>query len=508
MTFEVSTDQRIAVIVTFAVYTIALLLIAWYSKRSMDKASVDKYVEEFYTGGRGMGALMVCFMIAAGLCGAGTFVGSPGLAYKVGGAWLLINGCQIFVTFVVLGEIGKKVGIVARRINAQSYLELIANRYCNNKAVVFLGVAAITVFMGSFVVAQSVGGARIFESMTGLPYVFGLALFGITVVLITTLGGIKGVAVAVIVQGLAMTVAVVALLLGAHDEVVTKFGSWEAMSRIITQKEPEYFNPYTWSIPYQFSQYLIYGFTAIAMPHLAMSALTYKNGGAMKRAIMLGAAVVTFWTIGLGVYAALAAKGLYPDLKVADQAVPILTMNVLPTWLAGVTLAGAASAVQSTVAGVIIVISSTIVLNGYKILFKPEATAVELRKMSTITTGVVACAIFALAISPPALLQLVITFGMGGMAAAFFFTLLVGIYWPRANEQGALASMLGGFVTYAVASAKILPVDITLGMHPVAVSMAVALALLIGVSLATPKPPKGVILTWFGKDYPTSIPKE
>jgi sodium/pantothenate symporter len=506
MILEISTGQRIAIIATFAIYTVILLFIAYMAKRVMDKTAVDRYVEEFYTGGRGMGALMVCFMIAAGLCGAGTFVGSPGLAYRVGGAWLLINGCQIFVTFVVLGEIGKKVGIVARRINAQSYLELIAHRYCNNKAVILLGAVAITVFMTSFVVAQSVGGARIFESMTGLPYIFGLVLFGVTVVLITTLGGIRGVAIAVVVQGLSMTVAVIVLLIASHGEVANQFGGWEEMSRAITQREPQYFNPYTWSIPYQFSQYLIYGFTAIAMPHLAMSALTYKNGGAMKRAIMLGVVVVTFWTIGLGIYAALAAKGMYPDLTIPDQAVPVLTMKVLPTWLAGVTLAGVASAVQSTVSGVIIVISSTLVLNCYKLLYKPKATAIELKKATMVTTGIIACAIFALAVSPPDLLQLLITFGIGGMAAAFFSTLLVGIYWPRANEQGALACILGGFVVYAVANAKVLPFDISLGMHPVGIAMLVALVLLVTVSLATPKPPKGVIMTWFGKDYPTSVP--
>lgn len=111
----------------------------------MDKAAVDRYVEEFYTGGRGLGVLAVAFMIAAGLCGAGTFVGSPGLAYKVGGPWLLINAAQIFVTFVVLGEIGKKIAIVARRIDAQSYLDLLVHRFNNNKIVIIFGVMSVTV---------------------------------------------------------------------------------------------------------------------------------------------------------------------------------------------------------------------------------------------------------------------------------------------------------------------------------------------------------------------------
>ena len=147
MDLSISTFQRIAIIVTFVLYTLAVVGVALYAKRKMDQSSVNSYVEDFYTGGRGMGMLAVAFMIAAGLCGAGTFVGSPGMSYKVGGPWILVSGCQIFVTFVVLGEIGKKIGIVARRIDAQSYLDLIAHRFNYNRGVILLGGLSITLFM-------------------------------------------------------------------------------------------------------------------------------------------------------------------------------------------------------------------------------------------------------------------------------------------------------------------------------------------------------------------------
>ena len=504
MGLDITMAQRIAIIVTFLIYTMAIIGVSIYAKHSMDKISVNGYVEQFYTGGRGLGVLAVAFMIAAGLCGAGTFVGSPGLAYRTGGPWLLINASQIFVTFVVLGEIGKKIGIVARRINAQSYLDLIVHRYNNNKFVVVFGVLSITVFMLTYVVGQTVGGARIFEAMTGLPYWVGLIFFGLTVLIVTVFGGLKGVALAVIVQGIAMTIAVVCLLIGAHLEV-SQVGGWEALNRSIAAREPEFFDPFRWSYGYEFSQWIIYGFAAISLPHLAMGALTYKSIKAMRKAAMLGIVIVTFWTIGLGVYCTLAAKGLYPQLAIADHAIPILTMHALPSWLAGITLAGVASAVQSTVASIIIVISSTLVINCYKALFNPAVDSAKLKKASIGTTTVIALIVFALAVNPPELLQLVITFSMGGMAAAFFFALLLGCYWKRCNEYGAAAGMLGAFLTYLLCELKLLPFDISMGMHPVAVSMLVSLVLLVVVSLLTPKPPKGIIMTWFGKHYPSEI---
>ena len=42
-------------------------------------------------------------------------------------------------------------------------------------------------------------------------------------------------------------------------------------------------------------------------------------------------------------------------------------------------------------------------------------------------------------------------------------------------------------------------------MQPVLPASMIALAVLVIVSLATPKPPKGVIMTWFGKNYPKML---
>ena len=117
MELNVSGNARLVVIVTFFVYTAGMLLIGWLAKKNMDRVSINKYIDEFYTGGRGMGALVVAMMIAAGLCSAGTFLGGPGLGYKLGATWVLVAGAQNFMTFIVLGE------VVASVINGLAGLE-------------------------------------------------------------------------------------------------------------------------------------------------------------------------------------------------------------------------------------------------------------------------------------------------------------------------------------------------------------------------------------------------
>jgi sodium/pantothenate symporter len=80
-------------------------------------------------------------MIAAGLCSAGRFSAAPVSGYKLGATWVLVRGAQNFMTFIVLGEVGKKIGIVARRIGAQSIFGLLLHRYNrNNKLIGVFGV--------------------------------------------------------------------------------------------------------------------------------------------------------------------------------------------------------------------------------------------------------------------------------------------------------------------------------------------------------------------------------
>ena len=115
----------------------------------------------------------------------------------------MVLSAQNFMNFYILGEIGKKVGIVARRVNAQSYLDLFVYRYNHNKMVGLIGVVGIVIILGSYVVAQFVGGARLFESMTGQPYWLGLTILPWCA--FTQPSGDKGRFSGVVIQGLVMT---------------------------------------------------------------------------------------------------------------------------------------------------------------------------------------------------------------------------------------------------------------------------------------------------------------
>ena len=135
-------STRMVITSVFAVYTILLLVFGILSRRAMQNGKGD-YLSKFYTGGRTTGVLMTAMMVSAGVAGAGVFMGVPGFTYKFGAIWMVCCFWSMTSNFMVLGLIGKRIGIVARRINAKTFIELFQHRYENSKTFSILASLVI-----------------------------------------------------------------------------------------------------------------------------------------------------------------------------------------------------------------------------------------------------------------------------------------------------------------------------------------------------------------------------
>mgnify|MGYP000971002460 CR=1 FL=1 len=495
-TTQTGTDlsgAKISVIITFAIYSIAVLGIGFYSQHKMSKSKTENFMDDFYTGGRGMGVWVLVFLLAAGLCSAGTFIGSPGMAYSVGMVFVLACMAQSFMNFSVLGEVGTKVGIVARRINAQSAQDLLNYRYNFNKPFRWISAIAILVFYTANVVAQLTGGTRLIQVMTGLDYRPALFIFGLIIVVYTTIGGIKGVTNAVVFQGITMTAAIIVLFI----VLLAKINPMGAAYQAIAAKNASVVTPWVWTPWYTFSMFVSLGLVTIGQPHGLMSSLMYKNTKGMHRAMFVGAIVVSIWTAAI-VWSGNLGRALLPNLKVSDYVVPSLAVYLMPGWIAGLVLAGVAAAIQSTVASVVMVISSSLVRDIYLVV-KPTKDPKKIKSATIIATLIAGLIPIIIAINPPQLLQYLILYAIGGLTSSFFWPTLLGLYWKRTTEEGALAGLVGGMVFFILAQGKYIP---NFGMHGIVVGIVVSGILTIGVSLITKRPPKHIIEVFWGKNQP------
>jgi sodium/pantothenate symporter len=184
-------------------------------------------------------------------------------------------------------------------------------------------------------------------------------------------------------------------------------------------------------------------------------------------------------------------RAMVPDLEVADEIAPWLAMRVLPGPLAGIVLAGIVAGIQTTVAAMAIVITSSVARNVVQEL-GVELTPRQTKALTRVTMAVCFVAAIALALAQPKLVQWIILFSLGGIGASAFAPILLGLYWRRGNRWGALAAICSGMALYVLAF-TVFPGIGLFGMHPSFPSTVAAALAYVLVSLATPPPSEEIL---------------
>ena len=194
-------------------FLVGMLGISAYIQRSSKEDRQKNFAKDYFIGGRTLGGFVLAMTTAATYSSVSTFVGGPGMAWVIGYGWLYMAIVQVVVIFLVLGVFGKKIALIAREIDAVTVIDVLRARYESN-LLANMAALVMVAFFCSTMVAQFVGAAKLFEAVTGFSYVTGLSLFGLIVVIYTTIGGFKGVAVTDACCAIAMVVGMCILMCG------------------------------------------------------------------------------------------------------------------------------------------------------------------------------------------------------------------------------------------------------------------------------------------------------
>ncbi|MDD5014713.1 MAG: sodium/pantothenate symporter [Atribacterota bacterium] len=488
---ELSSSIKAGITISFLLYSLILVIGTVYSGRMMAKTSINKYLDEFYTAGRGLGTLVIAFLISASICSSSSFIGAPGVLYSFGLTWGIMFPMFTFANLNVLGTVGKKLAIISRRISIQSYIGVLYERYNKNRAILIVSVVSILIFLTSYAASQLIGGARILEVITGIPYIWALVLFGGVVILYSAFGGLRGISIVVVFQGIIMTIGALLLFIFALKAIGMSNGFYA-----LEKANPQLVKVTGFPLRYQLSLWVAFGLVYIAYPHGALGAMVYKNSKSMHKSIVVGAIVVAIWSLCIQIPAIL-ARAVIPNISVPDHVIPLLSAKILPPWLAGVVMAGAGAAAQTTIATMLIVMSAAVVKDFYLIVVNPKISEKFIKRFIFYVTGAIGIVLFILASFPPKMLTFIVIYAVGGLSATFFWPFLLGLYWMRATEWGALGSMISGIVSYILLKTFIKP--LAFGMDPIIMSMLVSLVFMIVLSLSSKKTPKHIIEIFWGE---------
>ena len=443
--------DHMGMIVPLILYFILIMGIALWGSRAAGKRSDTKgFMEEYFIGSRSMGGFVLAMAIITTYTSASSFVGGPGVAYNVGLGWILLSMIQVPTAFLTLGVLGKRFALIARRTNAVTITDFIRARYGSDLVVILASLSLLVFFMASML-AQFIGGARLFESVTGYSYQTGLLIFGLTVVIYTTVGGFRAVVLTDTIQGVMMLFASLAILYA----VITAGGGVESIMQTLYSIDPQLLTPTGGgnAIPKPFilSFWVLVGIGILGLPQTTQKCLGYKDSRSMHNAMIIGTFVVGFTMLAMHLVGAM-GRAVIPDITVGDLAVPTLTVRLMSPFWAGIFIAGPLAAIMSTVDSMLIMCSAAIVKDLYfHYIVKNDESRLspkKVRGMSLVVTAVVGVLVFFAAMKPPSLLVWINLFAFGGLEAVFFCPTLFGLYWKRANSTGAIVSMICGAAAF------------------------------------------------------------
>ena len=121
----------------------------------------------------------------------------------------------------------------------------------------------------------------------------------------------------------------------------------------------------------------------------------------------------------------------------------------LPSWVIALVAAGGIAAALSTAAGLLLVISAAVSHDLIKGIFLPDISEKRELMAGRIAAAFAIMVAGYLGFDPPGWVAQVVAFAFGLAAASLFPVILLGIFYKRANKQGAIAGMLTGlFFTY------------------------------------------------------------
>lgn len=462
----------------------------WVSKKQerLDASEGTGFINNYFIGGRSMGGLVLAMTLIATFTSASSFVGGPGIAYSKGLVWVFLSMIQVPTAFLILSVLGKKFAIIARKTDAVTVTDFLRARYKSPVVVIAASVAMVLFFLAQMM-SQFLGGAILFQSVTGLSYIYGLILFGVVVIVYTSFGGFKAVVTTDTIQGIIMVIGGFIIM----GTIIHVGGGVDSIVDKLNTVNPSWATPDQGGVtakPYVMSFWILVGLGVLGLPQTAVRGMGFKDTKSMHNAIIYGTIVVGFLMLIMhlaGVFApAVLDSSELPTTNGVintDYVIPNLVLKYMNPVVAGLFIAAPLSAVMSTISSLLILASAAIVKDIYVNYIAPKHKNVQeeiadkpfekkVRTMSIITTLIVGAIVFIFTINPPSLIVWINLFAFGGLECTFLCPISFGLYWKRANATGVIVSMICGIGAFVFMSTKGIMVG---GTTPIVLSIGIAI---------------------------------
>jgi SSS family solute:Na+ symporter len=463
----------------------------WSMRNKKDSAS------EYFLAGRNIGWFVIGGSILASNVGSEHVVGLAGTAASSGlvmghyelHSWIVLLLGWVFIPFYIRSQVFTMPEFLERRFgsSARWFLSIVS------LLSYVLTKVSVTVYAGAVVIAAFMG----FDFWTS-----ALVLVVLTGIY-TVAGGMRAVAYTEAVQAVVLLLGSLLLTVIGLNEL----GGWNSMIAATPKEKLNMFLPlsdpeFPWA-GILFASPIVGIWYWCTDQYIVQRCLIAKSEKAARRGTIFAAWLkllpfFIFMIPGL-IATALVANGKL-ELNSADQAFPVLVSTLMPVGLRGLLAGGLLAALMSSLASVFNSCSTLFTMDIYRKL-KPAAPEKEL-----VTVGRVATA----AVVGLGILWIPVMSGISGvlykylqsvqsyLAPPIAAVFLLGVFVKRINSQGAITTLIVGFLIGMVRILLELKKDMLSGflysfatlnfMYFCIALFVFCIVILVGVSLMTAKP--------------------
>ncbi|MCB1675455.1 MAG: sodium/proline symporter PutP [Halioglobus sp.] len=433
-----------------------MIAIGLYAMRRSTSSSQD-----YMLGGRNLSPKVAALSAGASDMSGWLLLGLPGAVYVSGlaSAWIgigLFVGAFLNWVFVAprLREQTVHYG------NAITIPAFLAARF-PTRALSLRTVSAIVIviFFALYTASGLVAGGKLFESafagtfnVSGMSdYAAGIVITLAVVLAYTVVGGFLAVSMTDFVQGCIMMLALV--LMPAVVLFGEGGGGFARASQTLNAVDPTllswtegltmagWLSALTWGLGYFGQPHIIVRFMAIRSVE---DVPTARNIGMSWMGISLIGAVC----VGIFGRAYAVRNGL--DVADPETIFIILSKLLFHPLITGFLYAALLAAIMSTVSSQLLVSSSSLTEDFYRLFLRRQATdreCVSVGRGCVVAVGLVAASI---ASDPNSQVLALVSNAWAGFGAAFGPLIILSLMWPRTNGAGALAGLVAGAATVMI----------------------------------------------------------
>ncbi|MFH1787021.1 MAG: sodium/proline symporter [archaeon] len=461
-----------------SVYLLSLILIGYVaSKRHKTSAG-------FFLAGRSIGPWVTSFSFIAAYFSSVIVVGGGGFGYKYGMATLWISAMNVLVgctlAWILLGPRLRKF---TTRLDTITVPDFISKRFGAPFAKSYSAVI-LSMFLIIYCISVLKGMGNIFEGLMGMDYKTGVIISGLIIAVYVAIGGYLAVVWTSFIQAWIKIIGLILLTLATLKAV----GGFEAAHVQLAAVNPGYVStPGVWGWAGLISYAFIFSFGAWGMPQLLVRFYSIKDLKTLK----LGTVLVSVGALMafLPFFNGAVSRLLLPDLANPDLAIPMLSKMVLSPWLAAIFLAAVVAAGMSAFSSILIVISSSIVKDIYQTSINKNLDEKIYLRYSRVVSLIVGIIAIMVALNPPAMILVLAAFSWAVVASTCLWPIVLGAWWKGATRWGVTSSMVVG----SLFAMSWMLAGNPYGVHGFIPGVAVALIVLIVVSLFTEKPSEKII---------------